>query len=115
MPPLKKEVAILTDTSVNDIAYSFQKSLIEALCIKTFKAARMKHLSRIVISGGVASNSALRDSFTKKANELGIDVYFPSKILCTDNAAMIGYIAYEKMRRGIFDNLTLDSHANLSL
>ncbi len=111
---LKKEKRV-SEELINSIAYSFQKSLIEALAIKTFKALADKNISRLVVTGGVASNSALREKFQDEGTHSRIDVYFPSKILCTDNAAMIGYVAYEKAKQGLYNDLMLEAFANLSL
>ena len=111
---LKKE-KIVSDELVNSIAFSFQKSLIEALQIKTFKALADKKISRLVVTGGVASNNALREKFQNEGAKSGIAVYFPRKILCTDNAAMIGYVAYEKAKRGLYNDLMLEAFANLEL
>ncbi len=112
---LKKEASNPTDALINNIAYSFQKSLIESLCIKSFRASQEKNIHCLVVTGGVASNNTLRERFIHEGKKLTVDVYFPSKILCTDNAAMIGHVAYEKARRNLFDPLTIDACANLKL
>ncbi len=86
---------------INDIAASFQEAVVEVLVKKTILAAKNSNISRIVVSGGVAANSQLRESFQVAAsNEANIHVFFPSPIRCTDNAAMIGMAGYPYLKAG---------------
>lgn len=85
-----------------DIAASFQNAVTDALCEHTIEAARRRNASRIVLAGGVASNSALRAKMTEMAAGEGMDVLYPPPVLCTDNAVMIaaaGYYEYISGRR----------------
>jgi N6-L-threonylcarbamoyladenine synthase len=77
-----------------NIAASFQQAVIEVLANKTLDTARKLKMKRVVLAGGVAANSALRALFTEKIKNTGLKLYFPSPVLCTDNAAMIGCAAY---------------------
>jgi N6-L-threonylcarbamoyladenine synthase len=92
-----------------DISASFQKTAVDSLILKTFKAAKKNKLKQIVIAGGVACNSYLRNRFLSAANKENIRVYFPSPKLCTDNADMIAYTAYKLYDRNVF--LPLDGTA----
>ena len=70
---------------------------------------------RIVLAGGVAANSMLREMMEKGCADRGIKLYYPSPVLCTDNAAMIGCAAYYRYMAGERDDLTLDAIPNLEL
>ena len=74
-----------------------------------------KNVKNIAIAGGVASNSALRENLIKEGKKRGIEVLFPSPVLCTDNAAMIGSAAYFEFIKGNFANMDLNAKPNLRL
>lgn len=82
---------------VNDICASFQKAVVKSLVDKTMNAAHKHNVKRIAVSGGVSANSALRAAFGKYSSE-GYNIQFPEKIYSTDNAAMIGYLAYQRFK-----------------
>jgi len=103
------------DIIVEDVAASFQQAVIEVLVNKTLRAAKLKNSNIITIAGGVAANDGLRKLMEEKAKELGIDVKYPSKILCTDNAAMIGCAGYYDYIKGIRSDLDLNAVPNLKL
>lgn len=98
-----------------DIAASFQNAVVGVLVDNAMKACKMKKVDKIVIAGGVASNSCLRETLTKEGKKRGIEVLFPAPILCTDNAAMIGSAAYFEYRKGNIADLTLNAIPNLKL
>ena len=79
------------------------------------KTCKQKNVNKIAIAGGVASNSSLRETLIKEAAKEGIEVLFPSKILCTDNAAMIGSAAYFNFVNGIKAELDINAKPNLKL
>lgn len=84
-----------------DICASFQKTVIDTLLEKALLACKTKRVRNIVIAGGVAANSALRDAFYQRMEkENGYKCFFPSKALSTDNAAMIGGLAYQLFKKG---------------
>lgn len=77
-----------------DIAASFQEAVIDVLVKKTLKALRHKKAGRVVLAGGVACNSALRERMSQMAAKEGVEMIMPERKYCTDNAAMIAYTAY---------------------
>lgn len=83
-----------------DIAASFQAALVEVLIEKTFAARRDHGIEHIVLAGGVARNSSLRKQFHARAEQENVAIYIPDPILCTDNAAMIAWVGYQKIMKG---------------
>ena len=98
-----------------DVAASFQKSVVDVLVTKAIRAAKDKDVSTIALAGGVASNSALRDAMIKACEKEGFGISIPDPILCTDNAAMIGSAAYYEYIKGIRDGLDLNANPGLKL
>lgn len=97
-----------------DIAASFQASVVDVLIEKIKWAVSSERLNRVVITGGVAANSELRRR-AQMLKEEGIEVYLPSKQLCTDNAAMIAVSGYHRFLRGESSDLFLNARAYLPL
>jgi N6-L-threonylcarbamoyladenine synthase len=100
---------------LTDIAASFQEAVVDMLIMPTFKAALACGASRIVLAGGVAANSRLREKMTEKADAEGLKVYFPSPKFCTDNGAMIALAGYHALKRGRRDDFRLNADADLTL
>ena len=98
-----------------DVAASFQKAVVGVLTDNIIKTCKIKKIDKIAIAGGVASNSALRESLIKEGKKRNINVLFPSPILCTDNAAMIGSAAYFEFLRGNVASMDLNAKPNLRL
>ena len=94
---------------VNDVAASFQEAVVEVLAEKAVNAAIEFGQERIVMAGGVASNTRLRELISEKAGAHGIDVLRPSPALCTDNGAMIASAAYYAYRSGERSGYDLDA------
>lgn len=98
-----------------DVAAGFQAAVLEVIVAKTVGAAMDMGKDKIVMAGGVAANSMLRQMMEKECSARGIKLYYPSPVLCTDNAAMIGCAAYYKYIAGERNDLTLDAIPNLKL
>ena len=98
-----------------DIANSFQTCVTSHLVDKTKKALIKNNLKTLLISGGVASNSYIRESLRKMCEELNVKMHMPEKRYCTDNAAMIGAAAYILYKNKQFAPLSINakSHVNL--
>ncbi len=77
-----------------DVAASFQKAVIDSLVDKTIDAAKKFKLKKIVLAGGVAANSSLEKNLRGQCESHGLEFFYPTKILCTDNAAMIACRGY---------------------
>lgn len=90
----------IDDQHLADIAASFQAAVVEVLTIKTVRAAEAEGLQRIVVAGGVACNSGLRNRFNTLSSKHGVEVCFPSPALCGDNAAMLGVPADYYLENG---------------
>ncbi len=103
------------EVDVNDLAASFQLSVVEVLVAKALIAASVTGEKKLVLAGGVAANSLLRKMLTEACGKERISLYYPSHLLCTDNAAMIGCAAYYKYRDGLTDDMTLDAYPALAL
>jgi N6-L-threonylcarbamoyladenine synthase len=100
---------------IRDIVSSFQEAVVDVLVKKTLQAAQHQGLRRIVLSGGVAANRRLRERIKEEASQQKVKVYIPSPSFCTDNAAMVGVVGYEYLKRGIRSPLSLDAFSNLPL
>ena len=100
---------------LENIAASFQAAVVDVLVKKTIRAAQEYQVKSINLTGGVAANSRLRHDLRKTADEHNMHVFHPSIKLCTDNAAMIAGIAYQKYQQGQRDKLDLNASANSDL
>lgn len=82
---------------IPQICSSFQHEAVDMLTAKVLRACKEFGQNKLVLAGGVAANSYLRGSLTKKCKNLGISLYFPPIEFCTDNAGMIGSVAYYQL------------------
>lgn len=105
----------LCDRRTLDLIASFQRSVIDDLRRKTFRAADAFNADSILVSGGVAANRELRVRFTAEAAEHNLPIAFPSLALATDNAAMIAAAAWPKFLAGTFAPETLTAEPSLAL
>jgi N6-L-threonylcarbamoyladenine synthase len=105
----------LSERMVADVAASFQATAVKMLTAKTVKAALRLGVGRIVLSGGVASNRALRASLQAEAEEHGWAVFIPPPGLCTDNAAMIAAAGHARLLAGERASMTLNADPSLKL
>ena len=93
----------------------FQSAVVHDLVTRTLDATAETDSRTVLVSGGVAANSELRDRFTSKAAATGVSVFFPSRALSTDNAAMIAAAAYPHLLAGDFAPADLNAEPNLRL
>jgi N6-L-threonylcarbamoyladenine synthase len=106
---LKKKGAPVLPAEIPDLVASYQEAIIDVLVEKTLRAAAMTSVSRIVLCGGVAANSRLRDRFSDGTAHAGIDFFVPPPALCTDNAAMIAVVGGHLLQGGYEDGLDLNA------
>jgi N6-L-threonylcarbamoyladenine synthase len=105
----------LYDRVTLDLVASFQRAMVEDLVGKTLTAARDHDVATLLVTGGVAANSELRSTFEREASAAGIKVYFPSRPLSTDNAAMIAAAAYSRWLTRDFADQEVSAEASLPL
>ena len=101
------------DQKIKDLAASFQRSVVDSLVGTMKKLAVELRPRTLIVGGGVACNLALRSAAEKAAAELVVPVYFPSRHLSTDNAAMIAAAGYAHLQRG--DIAGLDMTADITM
>ncbi len=98
-----------------DLVASFQKSVTSDLVERTIAAAERLGVRSVFVSGGVAANSELRKRFEAESCRAGVDVFFPSRALSTDNAAMIAAAAFPHLLAGETADAQLNAEANFPL
>ena len=113
--PSREDYLTACDQATLDLVASFQRAMVNDLVSKTLLAAREHDVATLLVTGGVAANSELRTSFEQRASEEGLVVYFPSRKLSTDNAAMIAAAAYPRFLAGEFAAPELSADAALRL
>ena len=92
-----------------DLAKSFQEVALSSIISKTEKAIKDYNIKSLIVAGGVAANSSLREKVENLTNELNVDLTIPPMKYCTDNAAMIGAAAYFAYKDGRIADLKLNS------
>ena len=98
-----------------DLSASFEKTVADILLENTLKATKELNIKTIVLAGGVSANSYIRERFMELEKTEGMKIYYPTPILCTDNAAMIASAGYYNYINGITSNLELNAEPNLKL
>ncbi len=105
----------LSSRATLDLIASFQRAVVDDLTTRALAAAEQYDVRTVLVSGGVAANSELRATFEFEARRRAIDVYFPSRALSTDNAAMIAAAAHPRYLNADFADSTLNAEPNLAL
>lgn len=100
-----------SDNELNDICASFQEAIVETLIEKTLAAAKKHKVKNVLIAGGVACNSRLRQLSKERIDASGIKVYIPAPFLCTDNAAMIASLGYYRFNNSELSKLDLTPYS----
>lgn len=106
-PPHRRDRHELTPQFTADVCASFQEAVTDVLVKKCDQALKQRHRKRLLIGGGVAANSRLRQKLEQLGNKRRVEVVIPPLALCTDNAAMAA-VAWERFARGSFAELDLD-------
>jgi N6-L-threonylcarbamoyladenine synthase len=101
---------------IESVVKGFQDAIIEVLVKKSIKAAKKFKVKSVIVAGGVSANSQLREKFKEATQAKGLNLYYPSLQLCTDNAAMVAGLAYIKYKnKKLKDLYQLDAQPDLSL
>jgi len=103
------------DKATLDLIASFQRAIVEDLLGRTPAAARAYNVATLFVTGGVAANQELRQTFEREGAKEGLPVYFPSRPLSTDNAAMIAAAAYPKFVAKDFAAMDFSAEAGMVL
>jgi len=101
--------------SIADLAASYQQAVVDSLIERCLMALRHTGASNLVIVGGVARNTLLREQAAAKAVEAGVEVHIPPPQLCTDNAAMIAALGYRQRERAMMDPLKINVYSTKAL
>ena len=95
-----------------DLCASFQKVVVESLTEKTIHALKKYNCNNLILAGGVAANSGIRESFIKKSKEYGFNFSYPSIKYCTDNATMIASAGYYMYKNKEYATLDLNAKSS---
>ncbi|MBR1386136.1 MAG: tRNA (adenosine(37)-N6)-threonylcarbamoyltransferase complex transferase subunit TsaD [Bacilli bacterium] len=98
-----------------NLATSFQDVVVETIVKKTIMALKDKNVNHLIIAGGVAANSGIREELKKECEKNNIYCSYPDLKYCTDNATMIGAAAYFAYKKGYTANSYLNANSNIDL
>jgi len=107
----RNKVDSMSNKEIADIAASFQAAVIDVLVAKTKRGIEKINAKTVLLGGGVAANTALREGLQKMCDSTGKKLLIAPKSLCTDNAVMIASLAYHKYKAGMFADLTLEARS----
>jgi N6-L-threonylcarbamoyladenine synthase len=113
--PKSEDYLANCDKQTLDLVASFQRAMVNDLATKTLVAAREYDVATLFVTGGVAANNELRQTFEQEAASEGLPVFFPSRPLSTDNAAMIAAAAYPKFLSRQFAPMDFSAEAGMAL
>lgn len=103
------------EIKIEDVCVSFEEAVSDVLVNNSIKALEQNNCDKLVLAGGVAANSYIKERLEKALTEKGYRLYYPPNILCTDNAAMIASAGYYKYISGEESTLDLNAVANLRI
>jgi N6-L-threonylcarbamoyladenine synthase len=106
-----KNPHLIKEPALFDVLASFQEVIVDTLVLKTIEAARFHGAHQIMIAGGVAANSRLRERMFRECSKEGISFSSPPVKYCTDNAVMTGLYGIFKLNRGLTDDMSLDAYS----
>jgi N6-L-threonylcarbamoyladenine synthase len=112
---VRKEREAGRDIDLADLAAGFQAAVVDVQVHKTVEAAELKRVNTVLLAGGVACNTSLRERLRAELINRNVRVLYPSPAMCTDNAAMIGAAGHFRLWRGEFLQLDADALPNLQL
>jgi len=113
--PTLDDYLSLCDRETLNLVASFQRAMINDLVTKTLAAAQAYDIATLFVTGGVAANNELRQTFEREAAQQGLPVFFPSRPLSTDNAAMIAAAAFPKFLTNDFAPMDFSAESSLAL
>ena len=113
--PTLEQWKSVTDQQTLDLIASFQRAMVDDIVKRAMEAVRETNAATLIVTGGVAANSELRTTFERESGQAGVPVYFPSRAMSTDNAAMIAAAAYPKFIAKDFADEDLSAEASLAL
>lgn len=106
---VKKRGGQFTESELQDVVASYQEAIVDVLVDKTVRAALEHQVAQVVVCGGVAANSRLRERFTSVSADKNLELFIPPMILCTDNAAMIAALGEIMLKNGRSESLDLNA------
>ena len=110
-----RKAGALSTAQVADVAASFQATVVKTLVRKSLRAGQRLGIRRLVLTGGVAANTALREALGAECAERGWELFIPSRALCTDNAAMIAAAGHDRLEAGERAPLTMNADPGMVL